>query len=244
MSDDPDRESVRHLADSVLAQADTEGLLVALHQVEARGSARVGAKVYQELVKRFYQERRDLPRMLMVGTAAVRFCLGEAAKLEATDGAGAQHLRNAAKVIAFNVGANSWPGWKDEGIEPEPSAQAMGLEMALLSLGLVPQLRLGANQLGNGYWLVGAHWMAAREFKKALEAFAEASRESDDAGNQSAAFMAKGYSALTDKLAAPAETNSFDALQGALRELVAEGSDDAKAYAAQIETAHAVFFAQ
>jgi hypothetical protein len=46
-------------------------------------------------------------------------------------------VRESAKTIAFNVGANTWPGWGDEGVEISCDQRKAGLAAAMLSHRLV-----------------------------------------------------------------------------------------------------------
>jgi len=76
--------------------------------------------------------------MAAVGKAAVRYHLRQS-ELE-RDVAAAVKLRTAAKRMAYNVAANCWPGWGDEGVVIEAAHIDVGLELAMLSLRLVEEL--------------------------------------------------------------------------------------------------------
>ena len=80
------------------------------------------------------------------------------ASVNAHDPETAAGLKKIARMIAFNVGANSWPGWGDDGVEISPDQRQAGSEAATLSLRLVNELNLGPSQIGKAchVWLPAA----------------------------------------------------------------------------------------
>ena len=110
--------------------------------------------------------------MAAIGKAAVRYHLKRSEL--ARDVAATVKLKTAAKTLAYNVAANCWPGWGDEGVVIEASHIDAGLELAILSLRLVEELALGPHQLGNAHWLVGALQLAAGRLDASLLSFGQA----------------------------------------------------------------------
>jgi len=121
--------------------------------------------------------------MIDAGRRGTKCALDHAARIESGDPAAAAKLMEIAKTISFNVGANAWPGWGDDGVEISPDQRKAGIEAAMLSLRLVNELNLGPHQIGNAHWLVGAHHIAARCPEAALASLDEAARAFASAGD-------------------------------------------------------------
>jgi hypothetical protein len=84
--------------------------------IETTGDPAAIASAYNGFAQALYRRNKDVQRMIDVGRRGISYALDHAARL-ATDGpATAAGLRESAKTIAFNVGANTWPGWGDEGV--------------------------------------------------------------------------------------------------------------------------------
>jgi tetratricopeptide (TPR) repeat protein len=142
-----------------------------------------------------------------------------------------------AKTISFNVGANTWPGWGDDGVEISPYQRKAGIEAATLSLRLVNELNLGPRQMGNAHWLVGAHHIAAGRPEAALASLDEAARAFASAGDRPSEMMARGYCALARKLCLETRAAALAELDQVLQRLGQEGSKAATFYQRQIAVA-------
>ena len=123
-------------------------LASAIGRVESGGEAEQVSADHALLIKILYGEHSDVANMAAVGKAAVRYHLRRS-ELE-RDVAATLKLKTAAKKLAYNVAANCWPGWGDEGVVIEASHVDAGLELAMLSLRLVEELELGS---GKAAWV-------------------------------------------------------------------------------------------
>ncbi len=121
--------------------------------------------------------------MIAVAEAGVAFCLDQAGR--AKDADHARTLKTTANTIAFNAGANCWPGWGDDGIAIEPVQIQSGLKLAAVSRELVRELQLGRKQ-DAGTWLIGALKFAAGEPAAALEYFEDVRSSAECAATRSA----------------------------------------------------------
>jgi len=175
--------------------------------------------------------------MLSCGRAGVELGLAAADRLSAGDLDAAKGLKTAAKRLAYNVAANCWPGWGDEGVEITPEHIEQGLALADQSLKLVQTLELGDHQLGTGYWLVGALQFAAGRDAKADDAFERARQAFDAAGETAESLMARGYRALAAKRNSILHDRAVQDLEEIVAVLAKVGSDDAKFFIDQLHTA-------
>jgi hypothetical protein len=72
----------------------------------------------------------DVQHMIEVGRRGIKYALDHADCVESDDPATAAKLMEIAKTISFNVGANSWPGWGDDGVEISSEQRKAGIEAA------------------------------------------------------------------------------------------------------------------
>lgn len=206
------------------------------HRVESIEDPVAAARVYSELVGELFK-RRNIPRMIMVGHAAVRYCERQARTLDKDNSAASTKLKEAAKVIAFNVGANTWPGWGEEGLQLTTSDLSFGLDSARVSLRLAEELGGDPNVLGNGHWLVGAHLLSIGDADGATREFALSANFFQTAGNSTAELMAKGYEAIAGGLDPVVRESSREHLRMVLDALSKDESKDAPFFVEQIKTA-------
>jgi hypothetical protein len=240
MADDrplTDRAEIRQRAWRLAVEADA---FQAFALLEADAAPAVVGEDYSTLVREAYGKHKDVPRMIAFGHAGIQYCLREARRLEPHDPKLANTLRGLAKIIAYNLGSNTWPGWNEEGITLTATDRAFGRDAARLNLRLANELERGPEPLGNAYWLVGAHALVAGEAVAATNAFANAEREFARANKPDFVLMARGYRGLSLKSAAATRDDGEQLLQQTLRQLGDTPGDDAKFFAEQIRTAEKV----
>lgn len=211
----------------------------AFEQLESKETATKVASLYSQSVFVIYGEK-DVPLMVAFGRRGIAFALA-AAKAEGVSNEVATDLRATAKTIAFNVAANTWPGWNDEGIVISTTDRALGLDCAKLNLRLAIELDKPADKVSAAHWLLGAQQMANGDAARAVESFREAAKFATKAERPVDRMMNNGYAALAGTLLSEPADESTKAFDVAVKELREEGSEDATFYAAQLETARAVF---
>jgi hypothetical protein len=174
--------------------------------------------------------------MLALGRAGIDYQLRQAERVAEGDAGLALRLRTAAKTLAFNVAANCWPGWGDDGVAIEAAHIEEGLQLAKLSLGLVQELALGQHQLGNAFWLVGALDLAASRNEAAMASFDRARACFLSGGERLEVLLGDGYRAIA--LSAAADEQEADVrLDEVIGELRQNGSEKAKFFIGQLQTA-------
>jgi hypothetical protein len=182
--------------------------------------------------------------MLFVAKAAVRYQLGQSELARHGDPALATRLKTAAKSLAYNVAANCWPRWGEEGVAIDAGAIEEGLELARLSLQLVGELKLGARPLGSAFWLVGALNLAARRPDAAKEAFLKSREWFASGGLVLQTLLLQGYQAMALGSGPHGDEIAATRLQDAIDALVLDGSKEGRFFAAQLITAAQVLTSQ
>jgi hypothetical protein len=227
--------------DSVRAEAlrltAAEGFGAACHFIEAFDAPVAVASAYKDFSQALYHQNKDVQHMIEAGLRGIELALDHAARAASDDAKTAAMLVEIAKMMAFNVGANTWPGWNDDGIDISPDQRETGMEAAMLSLRLVTELRLGPQQTGNAHWLVAAHHIAARRPEAALAALDTAAQAYATAGDSPSEIVVRGYRALARKLSPETRAAAQAEFDQALQCLGQDKSKAAAAYRHQIMVA-------
>jgi hypothetical protein len=219
-----------------LAHIESGDLAGAQHCLERESdSVKVGA-YYAELTKILYARNKDVRNMLDLGRAGMEYLLRQAERVAADDASLSIALRKAARTLAFNVAANCWPGWDDEGVVIGAADIADGLELAKLSLGLGQELTLGQAQLGTAHWLVGALDLAAGRTDAAVASFDRARACYLSGGKQTQVLLIDGYLAIA-RSATEVGDGQDVRLDDVVGRLQQDGSENAKFFANQLRTA-------
>lgn len=211
-----------------------EGFGAACRFIEAFDDPIAVAWAYKDFSQALYHQHKDVQHMIEAGRRGIELALDHAARAASDDTKTAAMLVEIAKMMAFNVGANTWPGWGDDGIDISPDQRETGIEAAMLSLRLVTELKLGPQKMGTAHWLVAAHHIAARSPEAAMAALDEAARAYAAAGDAPSEIMVRGYRALARKLCPETRAAALAELDQALRCLGQDTSKAATAYRQQI----------
>jgi len=187
---------------------------------------------------RWASTKGELARYAAFARAGIQYGLRAAARIERESPEAASELRGTAKALAYNLGANTWPGWGDP-IALNATDLAVGLDAAKLNLRLAQELKRGAGPLGNAEWLLGAQHLAAGEWDLAQAAFLRAEIAFQGVPQSEMRMMADGYAALVEVLQNLPEARVR--LSSILAILRAAGTEDGTFFAEQLETALRVF---
>ena len=213
----------------------------AFAQLEGSGTPGEVAERYGILAQYLFNDRKDLAAMILASRAGIHFNLTRASALDATDKTAAADHRGHAKAIAYNLGANCWPGWSDPGISITTTEREIGLDAARLNFRLAMELRRPAEPRAHAHWLLGAQLLAAGQFDAAAAEFAASGRQFAEADKPIEEQMAVAYEQLTRRVQQVSDAARREQLTGSLAALEALDNDDARFYAAQIRTAEKVF---
>jgi hypothetical protein len=208
--------------------------------VESQGAPEEVLELYREVTLWLYNEHKDVGGLIALSRSGIQYGLSETARCAATDSELSDRIKGLAKGLAYNLGANTWPGWDDAGIVLTDSDLRVGLDAARLNLRLAIELKRGDEPLANAHWLVGAQELARGQYAAAAESFSRDARHAAATGKPDLELMARGYQALANELAdpSPAAVQEFESLIEALRETA---TDDSRFYAEQLTTARRVF---
>jgi tetratricopeptide (TPR) repeat protein len=211
--------------------------------IETTGDPIAVASAYNDFAQALYRQNKDVQHMIEAGRRGTKYALDHADGVKSDGPETAAKLREIAKTISFNVGANTWPGWGDDGIKIALDQRKAGIEAAALSLRLVDELNLGPQRMGTAHWLVGAHHIAAGHPEAALASLEEAARAFASAGDRLSEMMARGYCALARKLCPETQAAAQAELDQVLQHLGQEGSKAATFYQRQIAVADRILCA-
>jgi hypothetical protein len=234
------KESLTVVVRRMLAQGDSYRVL---EFIQSLGEPEKVAGLYGALAHHYARNENDLALSARMAQAGIRFALTEAQRIAKSNPEGATSLRAQAKTIAYNLAANTWPGWGEEGVEPTPEQMAIGWDAAKLNLRLAVALKKGPEKEAHAYWIIGAHEMAAGEYEAAAESFHVAAAKGREAGIPSSELMAQGYRAVARILAedTPERRAELEAAKAALKKRADEGDEDAGFYLPQLDTALRIF---
>jgi hypothetical protein len=224
----------RRVQSEAMRHAAANNLPAAFSILEAGADAVDVSKKYSDFVKVLSRDRKDVTQMLAAARAGIRYCL--AAAEQAVLSERAVTLKTNAGIIAFNAAANAWPGWGDEGIVIEKPHLAEGTELALRSLQLVQELKLGPDRVGTAHWLIGALHLAAGRSEQAIAELRLACDAYRAGANHRSELLALGYLGLARKRRRAPDFSS-DEIEEVYRQLRHDGSKDAIAFVQQLKTA-------
>ena len=235
------------LLDQVVSLATGQDSFAATTHVESLGGPTDVAQAYANLTQQLYYKRKDVPLMLKVGTAGVRYCLHEGERTKDDNPELSAKLRGAAKMIAYNLAVNCWPAWEDEGIQLSPAEVAYGFDLAKLNLRLGQELERPADKLAAAWWLLGAHQLAAKERDNAIASFEKAAGLYAEAEQTDGQWMSKGYAAIARHVSTDSVEPTDSGEQGAadLKEAIDAlrklDTDDSRFYADQLKAVDKFF---
>ena len=149
--------------------------------------------------------------------------------------------KRAALPIAYNLAANTWPGWRvpDGQVTVQDHHRRLGLEAARLDVRLAAEAAPTARRRFNSQWILGAHLIAAGSYAEAVAAFETGRTLAMEAGLGQSATVAQGWIHLANTLAGTDEMGALALIEA---ELIEQGGDG-PFFAAQYATAYAVFSA-
>lgn len=178
--------------------------------------------------------KHDLASYLLVARAVYQAAMNAAE--QSTDAEDRAGYLKVAYMTAYNIAANCWPGWSEEGAAVTEEQRELGAGFARVHLKIVSSLDVSAE--ANAYWINAAHELAAGDHEAAKRMFSTCADRAASKGARDVEEMAGGWIALVKVL---------QGLEGAENELEAsrkrliEMGGDGPFYAEQYGPALAVF---
>jgi hypothetical protein len=195
---------------------------------------------YFDVERALYWEGRDLPAAVFVAQRAIAYCLIRASLVAGENPAVSRQLEGAASRIAFNLASSTWPGWDEPGIRITPEQRELGWASARLAVRISEKLNVGPAGLGNGYWMLGAHELAAGAYEDATASFRRAALFGQGAADRGAELVSEGFMAITD-LVAGRNTESARTRLGEIRATIEREVPDPEFWTVQFDAASRVF---
>lgn len=178
--------------------------------------------------------KHDLTSYLLVVRAVYQAAMS--AVEQGTDAEDRAGYSKVAYMTAYNIAANCWPGWSEEGAAVTDEQRELGAGFARAHLKIVSRLDVSAE--ANAYWINAAHQLAAGDHEAAKRMFSTCADRAASAGDRDVEEMAAGWIAVVKVLQGIEDAE--DELEASRRRLVEMGGDG-PFYAEQYGPALAVF---
>ncbi len=224
-------------ANTILKERDS---FAAIAYINSLGEMQA-MEAYHDLALHLYNEEHDVGGLVTVSRAGIQYGLMAAESLKDSDPTLAEQLRAKAKGLAYNLAANTWPGW-DDPVSISAGDMTAGLDAARANLRLADELNKDDLPRSRAYWMLGAQLLAHRRFGELLAAFGEAARYAGTAGAPGEELLSAGFQIMAAQLGGlelPAGLPTMEALKAKLADL-----EDGPMFAGQIDTALRVFSAK
>ena len=148
----------------------------------------------------------------------------------------ATEYKSAAIPMAYNLAANTWIGWgAGEVGSVDENHQRLGMEAARLNIELAAEVGLGPERRRNGYWILGAHQLAAGDHDAAARSFHTSAELANESADAAATTMAEGWMHVAHILGGADETRELEAVTAKLRTLGEDGVFYADQYAVALD---------
>lgn len=207
--------------------------------IQSLGTPSEVGEIYNQAVRQLYWLEKGARGLARVGNAGISFCLTQAEKLENIDPKAANEFKTQAKIIAYNLAANSWPGWGDEGVVIAKSDTEAGFEAALLNLKLALELKKPADKIAVAYWLLSAMQLALGNYPDSLSFLDQSSVYSQN--NQVGLAFNEGFRGLI-LLTSGARDEGARAFDSGLCKLKKfTGNEEAQSFCSQLVAARRIF---
>jgi hypothetical protein len=213
----------------------------AVEYIQRQGAPRRVAELYSGLARYFLEKEKDLAAFVRLSQAGIHYEL-TMAQLGA-DAKDIDALRSAAKTLAYDLAAETWPGWGEGALPSTKAQQAIGRDAAKLNLRLARELKKGAMRESLAHWMLGAHELAAGDHERAKASFLASAKKAQAAGKMGIALSATGFLAITRIAAGEDEAGRklLAVVKADLGQRAAEGDEDAAFYASQFDPALKAF---
>jgi len=208
--------------------------------IEAQGTPSEVCDIYDQAVRDLYWLDKGAKNLVVVGKRGISFCLEQANLYVNSNTELADKFLGQAKTVAYNVAANSWPGWGDQGVIISASETEAGLEAAKLNLRLAIELKKPADKVAGAYWLLSALQLALQNFSESHSSIDQSNLYAAEAGDKTILAYGEGFKGLI-YLASGNQTEGTSIFESGIVSLRKIGGDDANFYIGQLETSRKIF---
>jgi hypothetical protein len=194
---------------------------------------------FNDLVGRLYWEEKDLVGVVAMGRAGIQYGLGASAEAESINPEAAKEICLKVRALAFNVASYTWPGWDEAGIEPNATDVTLGYDAAKVVVRLVEEMEAESIKFARGFWMLGAHQLAAGKSERAEQSFSVSARYADESSSKSEYLLAQAFRILAKAQLEPPAANLSNEMEGI--GAVLAGEENGVDFINQVETAARVF---
>jgi len=179
-------------SDQAIELLNAQGAQAAINWIERQDDPKQIYDLYHATTQSLCFKQKNIPAMVTLSRSGIDYFI-KRADASTNDEDQAARFRGWAKALSYNLGANTWPGWGDEGIELTDADLVTGMEAAKLNLKLAQELDRPAEPMSNAHWLVGAHELARQNSQAATIQFRLAHKFALNAENQELINLQTGY---------------------------------------------------
>ena len=208
--------------------------------IEAQGSPTEVCDIYDKVVRDLYWLDKGAKNLVVVGNRGITFCLEQANQYVKTRPELENLFKSQAKTIAYNVAANSWPGWGDDGVSITTNETQIGLEAAKLNLSLAFELKKSDDKIAAAYWLLSAMQLALAKYMDGLNSIDLSNEYAVKAGDETVLAYNESFKGLI-LLALGRQNEGVLFFDTGISKLKSIGTDDANSYISQLEVARKIF---
>ena len=222
------------LAAQVSKLLDEKDSFVAIERIESGDDVKAIGRRYFYLVTDLYSQKK-VAQMITIGRIGIHYLLTQSRAHAGKDEKTTAWFNKLAQMTSFNLAANLWPGWGDEGITITREQQAFGFDMARLDLRLAEQMNLPSSKLSTATWAIGIHHVAAGRYAEGKATLTKAREHAQASGAEETTLMVDGYIAIAEILEGKDLDTGRKRLAATKQALEKLGTKDAKFYAKQHE---------
>ncbi len=197
------------------------------------------SEIYNNIVMDFYWKEKSLADVISYAQAGIQFCLTKADEYKNEDPEITYGLRKNAKKIAYNLASFCWPGWNEKDIIISAGDIAVGLDAARFSVRQGSELQDRDLPLSADYWMLGAQLLASQQYEEAIKTFKKSKELAHTDADKLSELLADGYIGIT--MIVSGDKDGQKVLGEATNSLAEDGSEDAKFFIEQFNTALNVF---
>lgn len=225
--------------DEVLGYLNEADSYLAIEFLERQENPREVLQVYNQLIKHFYYEEKDIQSVIVLGRAGAQFGLATSRAIEENDPGLANELKEEARAVLYNLASYTWPGWNEPGVDIDENEIAQGLDAAKATFRLAQELNMPVLRISRSHWMLGALQLATGDLEEAKKHFDEASILALEAGEPAEALLSDGFGILAVQIASPGDYDAQAQLDEVKNKL--SGVDDGHYFVEQLNAAIKVF---
>lgn len=212
--------------------------LDAIAWINSLGTPSEVCELYDRAVRELYWLDKGSKNLLIIGRAGFDYCLNVASKSVTPDVIA--RFKSQAKTIAFDVAANSWPGWGDEGVVIQSNEVRDGYDFARINLDLAIELKKPNDKVAIAHWLVAAMQLALSQYTEARTSAVNAIEYAHLANDKIFESFMVGFKGLIE-LASGNKSEGAQNFEDGINKLKAINNENANGYIGQLEVANKIF---